>query len=425
MKRRLSSSLARPLLPLLALAVLCGAARPARAALDRNKRVQIMKGVVLIVAMEKRDGKLVPVSRGSGSIISSNGLILTNNHVITDPQTGALRDVVAVGLTTAFDQTPRPTCLASPARAIRRVDLDLAVIKCEAEVNGQPLRRAIAWTTVEVGDGSKIVPGDDLSIVGYPAIGGTTITFSAGKVGGFLDDEKLGARSWIKTDALISPGVSGGAAFDDEGKLVGVPTQLRWQQGGRTNIGLVRPVDKGKALIALATSKPWQSLPRAAASQPTPTTMPTTPATPPDPATPTPATPTPTPVPNPEADPEPEPTPQPTPTTSGRSSHVGGQLVDAATLRPVSGAVVLFLKPGVRVNTLRRETLSKQVFTAAVSSSQGTFRSTLALPQGASYGLVVMAKGFRTVGIDGGAQMMLGTPPLLNLGVLRLQRATY
>ena len=263
----------RPAVLVAALALALAAPRPA-AGLDRARRIQAMKGVVLVIALQKKGDKYVPVSRGSGSIVSDSGLILTNNHVVSDTKTGALYDLLAVGLTTSFDKVPRPACLAIPSRAIRDPSLDLAVIRCEAEMSGKPLRRAIEWPSVTVGDSSSLVPGDDMYIVGYPAIGGMTITFSAGKASGFLDEDNV-ARAWIKTDALISPGVSGGAAFDDEGKLIGVPTQLRWQKGERTNLGMVRPVARVRPLLARVLGKDWGSIPRASAPAPEPGATPT------------------------------------------------------------------------------------------------------------------------------------------------------
>src|SRR5690606_30985477 len=66
--------------------------------------------------------------------------------------------------------------------------------------------------------------GDDLYILGYPAIGGDTITFTRGLVAGFTGDSQLGTRAWIKTDAAISGGNSGGLAANAAGQLIGVPT---------------------------------------------------------------------------------------------------------------------------------------------------------------------------------------------------------
>lgn len=485
--------------------------------LDRNKRIEIMKGVVLIVSLKRQDGKLVPVGRGSGSIISTDGLILTNNHVIADPKSGELQDMLAVGLTTSFDKIPRPTCLALPSRAVRDTELDLAIIKCEAEVNGQPLRRALSWPAVTIGDSKGVVPGDDLYIVGYPAIGGMTITFSAGKTGGFLEDDKGSERAWIKTDALISPGVSGGAAFDDEGKLIGVPTQLRWQSGGRTNLGMVRPIEHARSLVASVQGKDWSSVPRAAAPTPAPAgggrvqlgpltvrggldeaqvsqtiqgrlpalgscyqaalqrsagtsghieaslviggsgavlraTATRTSLT--DQAltnctlgalraasfpsykgelaqaqflvlffaSPARAPPAPPEKPQPPEKPEPPPPPSP---SAGSQSYVSGQLVDASNGHAIVGAAVLVLKAGVQVGELNRDNLAASTATVAVSTSLGYFRTRHALPHGFSYGLVIVAKGYRPVAVNEAVQLPAGTSTVHSLGVLRLQPLGY
>ena len=236
--------LTRPICTALLCVLLALPALPARADISKAKRIRIMKGVVMLVALSRRGGRLLPVGRGSGTVISAAGHILTNYHVVANIKTRVPHAVVAVALTTAFDRTPKPTCLAYPSRGYLDPRLDLAVLKCQTEVNGRPLRRAIRWPAVELGRSARVIPGDNLYIVGYPAVGGSTISFFAGKVGGFLGDKGLGARAWIKTDASVSPGVSGGAAFGDGGKLVGVPTRLTWRRGGRTTIGMVRPIEQ-------------------------------------------------------------------------------------------------------------------------------------------------------------------------------------
>ena len=237
------------------------APRPAHAGIERARRVAIMKGVVFLVALRRDRGRLVPVSRGSGTVITQSGHILTNNHVITDPKTGRLHDVVAVALTSSFDRVPKPTCLAFPKNSLRSAAVDLAVIKCVAEVDGKPLRRVINWPAIDVGSSASIIPGDDMYIVGYPGLGGMTITFTAGKVSGFATERGVDGRAWIKTDANIMRGVSGGAAFDESGKLVGVPTRFRALTDVPSKLGFVRPVEKAAILIARARGRSTWGLP--------------------------------------------------------------------------------------------------------------------------------------------------------------------
>ncbi len=66
--------------------------------------------------------------------------------------------------------------------------------------------------------------GDHISILGFPAIGGDTITYTSGDVAGFSAEDQLGDRAWIKTDATISGGNSGGMGTNDQGLLIGVPS---------------------------------------------------------------------------------------------------------------------------------------------------------------------------------------------------------
>ena len=76
-----------------------------------------------------------------------------------------------------------------------------------------------------LGNSSKLKLGQQLHIFGYPAIGGETITYTSGDISGFTYEAGIQGRAWIKTSASISGGNSGGTAIDDQGNLIGVPTQ--------------------------------------------------------------------------------------------------------------------------------------------------------------------------------------------------------
>ncbi len=79
---------------------------------------------------------------------------------------------------------------------------------------------------IELGNSDEVGLGTPLRIIGYPGIGGETITLTGGEVAGFTSEPGVKGRAYIKTSATIAGGNSGGAGIDDEGKLVGVPTQL-------------------------------------------------------------------------------------------------------------------------------------------------------------------------------------------------------
>jgi S1-C subfamily serine protease len=85
---------------------------------------------------------------------------------------------------------------------------------------------ALNLPVVPLGDSDALAIGDDLIILGYPGIGGATITLTSGKVAGFTAQGGLGDRAFIKTSATIAGGNSGGLAANTAGELVGIPTQL-------------------------------------------------------------------------------------------------------------------------------------------------------------------------------------------------------
>jgi len=106
-------------------------------------------------------------------------------------------------------------------------ELDLAVLGIIATTSGEE----VDWDETylpycELGDSDELQVLDNLYIFGYPGIGGDTVTVTQGVVGGFTAEEGVGNRAWIKTATTIAGGNSGGTAVNDDGELVGVPTQL-------------------------------------------------------------------------------------------------------------------------------------------------------------------------------------------------------
>jgi hypothetical protein len=77
---------------------------------------------------------------------------------------------------------------------------------------------------VVLGNSDEVEIGDRLRILGYPGIGGETITLTEGAISGFTLERGVNGRAWIKTDATIAGGNSGGLGANSEGELVGIPT---------------------------------------------------------------------------------------------------------------------------------------------------------------------------------------------------------
>lgn len=176
---------------------------------------------------------------GSGSIIREDGLILTNAHV-ADPTAAGLalqygdRVVQApknlvVSLFVAEDKNAKPTYTAD----VVALDgyLDVAILQVDGTAEGEPIDpEALDLPTVSLGDSEKLDINDSIRVLGYPGVGGGSITSDPGAVSGFVADSLLDIRrGWIKTSAPIYHGNSGGLAADERGRLIGMPTKVAFE----------------------------------------------------------------------------------------------------------------------------------------------------------------------------------------------------
>jgi len=193
---------------------------------DLQIRQNLLRSTVQIVALEEgSDGKLQPMWSGSGTILSPDGLILTNAHVASDSNPSYRPDALGIAITVRSDEPPEPRYLAE----VRAIDyqLDLAVIQITKALNGSPVDpEQLNLPFVSLGDSEKLELGDLLQILGYPGIGGETITFTEGVVSGFTLERGVEGRAYVKTDATIAGGNSGGLAAGTGGEIIGVPTQV-------------------------------------------------------------------------------------------------------------------------------------------------------------------------------------------------------
>jgi Do/DeqQ family serine protease len=162
---------------------------------------------------------------GSGVIVSPEGYLLTNHHVVA----GA--DEIEVRLTDGRQ---------SVARVIGTdPETDLAVLKID--LSGLPV--------VSFGDVRALQVGDIVLAIGNPFNVGQTVT--AGIVSA-LGRTRLGLSTYenfIQTDAAINPGNSGGALVDTQGHLVGINTAIFSRTGGSLGIGFAIPVDTARQVL--------------------------------------------------------------------------------------------------------------------------------------------------------------------------------
>ncbi len=184
----------------------------------------LYRSVVQIIAIVEIEGDEIEGWTGSGTIISPDGLILTNAHVVLSDHYYKVKKLL-VAITTSADAPPQRKYFAEVMQADEA--LDIAVIRIHQDINGNPVDPAtLHLPAARLGDSDALNLGDPLIIIGYPGIGGETITLTRGEVAGFTSESGIGNRAFIKTSATIAGGNSGGMAANAKGELIGIPTQV-------------------------------------------------------------------------------------------------------------------------------------------------------------------------------------------------------
>ncbi|MCK9186561.1 S1C family serine protease, partial [Candidatus Gracilibacteria bacterium] len=182
------------------------------------------------------DGSLVVEGSGSGTIIDSRGTILTNAHVVRslyDPTLPA--DAFQICLTRS-NAPESPVCEFVASFVAMHDTQDLALLRMSpTDARGNTV--TFDFNLPYKNSGNPAV-GDSLTAIGFPDIGGKTITYTTGVVSGFLQEYGV---NYMKTDAVISFGNSGGTTVDENGNFVGVPT-LGVSSDSLSSLGYLLPV---------------------------------------------------------------------------------------------------------------------------------------------------------------------------------------
>ncbi len=220
---------------------------------------------------------------GSGTFITPYGHILTNHHVVELPD-GTVAEHSFIRISESFTAEPVFRYVAQLVAADR--DLDIAILKVVADSSFRPVPSVQRFPYLPVGARSDLRPGQSVVVWGYPGISGRTITSTAGTISGFVgEDLRSSGDRWIKTDAQVAPGNSGGAAITTEGVLVGVPTVITGRALSdqiAVTQNWLRPADLFLEVVSSLPGAEVVSLQTGRASLPQPpTTVPATvPATP-------------------------------------------------------------------------------------------------------------------------------------------------
>jgi putative serine protease PepD len=209
-------------------------ARPISADLNARQVYDASKNAVTFIVADTPEGQ----ATGSGFVVSKDGLIVTNDHVVE----GASQVQVKIGTS---DKAQDATVVgADPSR-------DLALLKVDAS----------NLPTLSLGDSSSVSVGDPTYAIGNPF--GLDHTLTTGIVSALQrnlqapDGAKISGA--IQTDAALNPGNSGGPLINADGQVIGVNSQIQTgssngAEGGNVGIGFAIPSNTVKSFIDEAKS---------------------------------------------------------------------------------------------------------------------------------------------------------------------------
>ncbi|GAB4554433.1 MAG: hypothetical protein OHK0023_24550 [Anaerolineae bacterium] len=179
-------------------------------------------------------GQTVISCVGSGTIITADGLILTNAHIAL-PIAGCRSDRIMVALTIRLGEAPVPKYYAQVVTS--NIGWDLAVLQITSTIDGRPVDRAsLSLPFVELGNSDDTQLDQTLEYVGYVAperdeAAASVVALVRGTVTGFTAEARVGEKAWFKTRAALPGSMSGGGAYNSQGQLIGVPTVEPPQSG--------------------------------------------------------------------------------------------------------------------------------------------------------------------------------------------------
>ncbi len=210
--------------------------QPAVVNISTTQKVTINTDPMAGTPLEGRFGGGGPVTRtaeslGSGFIISADGYVVTNNHVISAGARGAVVESITVTLSDRREYT---------AKLVGRDPTsDLALLKIEGA--NLPF--------VRFGDSSKARVGDWVVAIGNPFGLGGSVTAGIISAVHRVTGSGLANDRYIQTDASINRGNSGGPMFDLAGNVIGINSQILSPTGGNIGIGFAIPAEEAQPII--------------------------------------------------------------------------------------------------------------------------------------------------------------------------------
>ncbi len=201
----------------------------------------VASSVVLIETLSGRRG----IGSGSGTIISPEGYIYTNRHVIEDG------DDFAIYMLDDIRELPVLSYYASLVYVSDDFDIDFAILQIDRDRRQRAVNAASEALPYLPPASTEATIGDTIRIYGYPGIGDGYMVVTTGEVvtvqNGSVNGQRLPV--WYWTDAEISGGNSGGLAVNEAGEWVGMPTGVVSEERTAGRLGGVLPLTAAEGLM--------------------------------------------------------------------------------------------------------------------------------------------------------------------------------
>jgi S1-C subfamily serine protease len=207
------------------------------------------QGVVEVLSTFNQSSNLNPFGQasssqalGSGFVVSSDGYILTNAHVVSD--NGQQASSVAVVFKKATDSNSDTTQVKATVVGIDETS-DVALLKVDP-------KQAPTIDPLPLGDSSKVQVGESVVAIGNPL--GYDFSVTSGIVSAtnrnLQSPNNAVIPNGIQTDAAINSGNSGGPLIDSAGQVIGINEQIASQSGGNQGLGFAVPINTAAKVMA-------------------------------------------------------------------------------------------------------------------------------------------------------------------------------
>ncbi len=199
-----------------------------------------LPATVMVMAVDLIGGRLRPVSGGSGVVITSDGFVLTNYHVIHDEKQDRLHDFFVIGRYREDRRDPELICAGEAAGAELKRSRDLALIRCDRNLDGHAWSPK-HWPTLPFSLSERVQLADKVHVLGYPRQRGGGIATTSGNILALAGPD----TPHLRVSAAITDGLSGGPVIEDSGRLVGIAA------ASHASGGLAIPIAQAVDLIVL------------------------------------------------------------------------------------------------------------------------------------------------------------------------------